>query len=101
MGIFAGAVFPSFEVRLEPSHVAVLVTDGVTESAGEGEASDRSARDIAHGVCGAARGFAGARPQADDITSVVVKLTQALGADATAGLEGDEPRPSQAAHTLH
>ncbi len=116
MGMFAGSMFPSFEVRLEPSHVAVLVTDGVTESAGEGETefgverlvayvgrhSDQSARDIAHGVCGAARGFAGATPQADDITSVVVKMTQVLGTDlGVVPLEGDQPRPSQAAQTLH
>jgi sigma-B regulation protein RsbU (phosphoserine phosphatase) len=88
LGMFAESEFPSGELPLQPRDVVLLVTDGVTESVAEGEDQlaaerliaygrahgDRSARQIADGICEAARSFAGAKPQADDITSVVVKV---------------------------
>ncbi len=87
-GMFPESEFPTCQLPLDRHQVVVLVTDGVMESETEGADlfgadrliayalahGDRSAHRIADGICEAARKFAGAAPQADDITSVVVKM---------------------------
>jgi len=90
MGMFAESGFLSRELALEPHQLVLLITDGVTESFAEGDGqfgaerviayvrahADCAARQIADGICQAARGFAGAEGQEDDITSVVVKVEE-------------------------
>jgi sigma-B regulation protein RsbU (phosphoserine phosphatase) len=97
LGLFAESSFPACELTLAPREVALLVTDGVTESARADDEqfgcdrvldfalahSDRPARSIAEELCDAARGFAAGAPQLDDVTAVVVKATRADGAAAT------------------
>ena len=75
-------------VRLDPGDIVVLMTDGATESAGpDGDefGSQRlvdyirghchePAQHLANGIYHASRAHAKGQPQADDITSVVVKV---------------------------
>lgn len=88
MGVLAPSKYASCDVRLDPGQIVLFVTDGVTESTdiddeqfGERRTidyacthRDRSARQIADGICQAALDFAGSVPQLDDLTSVIVKL---------------------------
>jgi PAS domain S-box-containing protein len=86
LGLFPGARFDSVETGpLEEGDVLALMTDGVTESAGE-EADigtdwildhlmrhrDKPAADIVDAICRAAREFV-VGPQRDDITVVICK----------------------------
>ncbi len=97
LGLFSRSMYPARELALEPRQVVVLVTDGVTESEGHGEefGAERlvayarahtgwPARSLARGICRSARRFARDKPQADDITSVVVKVTGLPGAGGAA-----------------
>jgi PAS domain S-box-containing protein len=98
LGLFAGSSFSACELTLEPREVALLITDGVTESTRADDEqfghdrvldfavahAERPARSIAEDLCGAARGFAAGAPQLDDVTAVVVKATRADGAATTA-----------------
>ena len=88
LGLFNSGEFPVIELPLRPKQILVLVTDGITESA---TAEDRdfgvagileyvrahyseTASEIAHGLCHAAKVFAGSEHQRDDLTSVVLKI---------------------------
>jgi sigma-B regulation protein RsbU (phosphoserine phosphatase) len=87
LGLFPDAVFPEGQVSLQRDEALVLVTDGVTESAGQDgdqfgmerlvecvqSHGDQPARTIAEGICQAALHFAGEEPQADDLTAVVAR----------------------------
>lgn len=88
MGMFADSAFPPSEVRLEKNQTVLLVTDGVTDTDATdaeqfsaerlieyvGTHRDWAAQQTAVGIYQAARAFAGTRPQADDITSVVMRV---------------------------
>jgi PAS domain S-box-containing protein len=88
LGLFADVEFASTVLPLEPHQLLLLLTDGVAETTAPDEAefgSERvldyvrahrqdSASQIVVGICQAARLFARGERQADDLTSVVVKV---------------------------
>jgi sigma-B regulation protein RsbU (phosphoserine phosphatase) len=88
MGLFGHCDYTSAAVSLKPQQLIVLSTDGASETTsvdGIEFGSERiteyvrihhkdSARDIAEGIYHSAREFAGAEPQHDDITSVIMKV---------------------------
>jgi PAS domain S-box-containing protein len=87
LGLFAEAAFSEGQVSLQRDETLVLVTDGVTESAGQDgdqfgmdrlvecvqSHGHQPARTIAEGICQAALHFAGEEAQADDLTAVVAR----------------------------
>lgn len=92
LGIFPDRPCPSSEpIRLEPSDVVVLYSDGISEScdaAGEELGTGRiletvrghlgaPAREILEAVYEAALSFRGDAPQVDDMTAIVCKLDAA------------------------
>jgi len=91
LGLFADATFVTRQCRFGPQQILVLGTDGATETLDSHGAefgrngvihyvrthADDTAHDIAAGIYGATRSFAGSVPQQDDITSVIVKVTTA------------------------
>lgn len=91
LGLFAGAQFATRQCQLKRQQILILGTDGATETTDSSGAefgragmvqyvlshATDSAQDIATGVYGAARSFAASAPQYDDITTVIVKLTDA------------------------
>ena len=89
LGLFAESTFSCLDpVPLEPGHVTVLLTDGITESAAPDatefgneraleyiwEHHREPAFQIADGLHRAAREFASNEPQDDDTTSVIIKV---------------------------
>jgi len=80
---------PAGPFPLSPGDLLVLVTDGVTEAPDEGmapfgwdgvlravaEAADEPTWRVPQRICAAARAFSGEAEQADDMTAVVVKIT--------------------------
>jgi sigma-B regulation protein RsbU (phosphoserine phosphatase) len=91
LGLFADANFATRNVQFRAQQILVLGTDGATETSDSNgsefgrsgvleyvrtHASD-TAHDIAAGVYHAARSFAAAEQQHDDITSVIVKIRDA------------------------
>ncbi len=89
LGLFSRSQYPARELALEPEQLVLLVTDGVTESEVRGEVFGVErviayakahgawpARSLARGICRSARRFARQEPQADDITTVVVKVVK-------------------------
>ena len=91
LGLFADATFVTRQCRFGPRQILVLGTDGATETLDAHGAefgrngviqyvrthANDSAHDIAAGIYSATRSFAGSVPQQDDITSVIVKVTNA------------------------
>ena len=92
LGLFSGSKFSMQKaIALDPGEIAVLLTDGVTESTtpdGRQFGIQRvldylqnhhrdSASTIADGIYRAARAFVKGDPQDDDITSVIVKADPA------------------------
>jgi PAS domain S-box-containing protein len=91
LGLFVDATFATRQCRLGPQQILVLGTDGATETLDSHGAefgrtgvidyvrahANDTAHDIAAGIYGATRSFAGLVPQQDDITSVIVKVTTA------------------------
>jgi sigma-B regulation protein RsbU (phosphoserine phosphatase) len=89
LGFFPRAEFRGSRMPLAPHQLVLLVTDGVTESGvttdhefGAERAvayaranCEQSARRIVEGLCQAAREFSPDATPADDITSMVVKVT--------------------------
>jgi sigma-B regulation protein RsbU (phosphoserine phosphatase) len=89
LGVFADATFATRQCRFKAQQVLVLGTDGATETLDSHGTefgrngvieyvrthADDTAHDIAAGVYEAARSFGGSVPQQDDITSVIVKVT--------------------------
>lgn len=91
LGVQADSSYPSAEVPLEPGDVIVVYSDGVTEAEGPEESGriphfgeERLARTVTAlraessetiltGVLDAVKAFAAGRPQADDITLVVLR----------------------------
>ena len=88
LGLFDTNELPLLELQLKARQTLVLLTDGITEAAtpddvdfGIGGAvgymrahCGESASQIAHGLCQAARAFAGNENQRDDVAAVVVKV---------------------------
>ena len=88
MGILKDAQFSNTVVALDPGDILTLFTDGVTEQ--ENEAGDEfsisrleevvsgkqtePAAALVADITEAVSTFAGAKPQADDLTVVVVKI---------------------------
>jgi serine phosphatase RsbU (regulator of sigma subunit) len=91
LGLFAEATYPIRRFQFRPRQILVLVTDGAPETIDVSERdfgheriteyvrthANDSAREIAAGLFAAARSFAAAEPQRDDITSVIIKVTDA------------------------
>jgi len=92
LGLFAGSQFCSSPaIPLDYGETLVLLTDGVTEAANNGEAqfgADRalefikchlqnSAAELVQGIHEAVRAFTGGGPPSDDITSVICKISLA------------------------
>lgn len=90
LGLFAESRFGWRDnIPLESGQTLLLMTDGAAESAAQdgtefgyervlacvAEQRTQSAQSIAEGIFAAARSFVNYEPQADDITSVVVKIT--------------------------
>ena len=88
LGLFRDQVYREGQVKLEPSDVLLLFTDGITEATDRegnlfGEERlrrvlrshrDASAEDILNHIRDAIRTFIRGTPQADDMTMVVVKV---------------------------
>jgi serine phosphatase RsbU (regulator of sigma subunit) len=86
LGVFSGARYSQSRVRLERGDLLVAYSDGVTEmqnQSGEefGEDrligllqanKDRTASEVQELICSSIRAFAGAEPQYDDVTLLVV-----------------------------
>ena len=91
LGLFPDATFATHHGQFRTERILVLGTDGATETLDvDGKEFGRdgvleyvrrhaneSAREIAAGVYGAARSFGASEAQHDDITSVIVKVTNA------------------------
>jgi sigma-B regulation protein RsbU (phosphoserine phosphatase) len=92
LGLFPDAAFPTRHRRFRSEQILVLGTDGATETSDlDGNEfgcdgvleyvrrhADETAGEIAAGLNQAARSFAGSDDQHDDITSVIVKFTNAV-----------------------
>lgn len=90
VGLFPGLPYDEAEVRLEPGDLLALFSDGVPEAQDTSDEEfgedrllaylrtvcDESAADIVAGVFREVDLFAGAAPQFDDITLVVIKRMQ-------------------------
>ncbi len=91
LGLFADSTFATRQCQFRAEQILVLGTDGATETSDSNgmefgrdgviqyvrtHASD-TAHEIAAGIYGAARSFSASEPQHDDITSVIVKVTNA------------------------
>lgn len=89
LGLFGDSQYVGAVVPLAPQKLLVLLTDGATETTASSEDLEfgtdgvlayvrahrqDSARELADGICGAARLFRGECPQEDDVTGVVVKV---------------------------
>lgn len=87
LGTMEGATYRSDRFRLAPGEAMLIFSDGVTEAEdAEGRNLEREGlmaalatlgadpRRVVDGVFAAAQGFAGATPQSDDITALVVRL---------------------------
>ena len=88
LGLFGHVKFVSTVLPVKAHQLLLLLTDGITETTTSEDVQfgpDRvldyvrahrqdSARQIAEGICQAARCFAGGEHQLDDLTSVVVKV---------------------------
>jgi sigma-B regulation protein RsbU (phosphoserine phosphatase) len=107
LGLFPDATFATRHGQFRTAQILVLGTDGATETSDvdgrefgrEGVLdyvrthANETAQDIAAGVYGAARSFGARNEQRDDITSVIVKVTNSalfaeqipLALDAVAG----------------
>ena len=93
LGLFPDARFATRHGQFRTEQILVLGTDGATETAdvdgtefGRNGVLDyvrthanETAQEIAAGVYGAARSFGASDEQHDDITSVIVKFTNAAG----------------------
>jgi phosphoserine phosphatase RsbU/P len=106
LGLFADCTFATRQCQLKAEQILVLGTDGATETLDahgmefgrhgviqyvRTHAND-TAQDIATGVYDAARAFGGWEEQRDDITSVIVKVTNAtLRVEPTALLTSSVP----------
>jgi phosphoserine phosphatase RsbU/P len=91
LGLFGESVFSTRTFLLERGHTLVLCTDGASETStadDEEFGCDRvldyvrphlheGAREIAEGIYHAARTFAAGERQRDDVTSVIMKVTEA------------------------
>jgi len=91
LGLFAAASYPIRRCQFGAQQILVLATDGAPETTDANERdfghegiteyvgthANDSARDIAEGLFAAARSFGAANPQHDDITSVIIKVTNA------------------------
>jgi PAS domain S-box-containing protein len=90
LGLFSEAVFSTRTFLLERGHTLVLCTDGASETStadDEEFGCDRvldhvrahlheGAREIAEGIYHAARTFAAGERQRDDVTSLIMKVTE-------------------------
>ena len=91
LGLFPDATFATCRCQFTTGQILVLGTDGATETADVGGTefgrtgvleyvrrhADETAREIAAGVYAAARSFGAPVVQHDDITSVILKVTNA------------------------
>ena len=89
LGFLENAAYQQCSLTLEPGDLLVLYTDGVTEAAncgGEQFGSERlsawaarqarrSPEEVQNSLMAAVNDFSGARPQADDLTVLVVRFT--------------------------
>jgi serine phosphatase RsbU (regulator of sigma subunit) len=96
VGAFPGLAYEQDELTLAPGEMVLLYSDGVTEAEDEEggqfeqerldaclkDAGRLSPHELVHHVLETVRTFAGERPQADDITILVVRYA---GAEAAAG----------------
>jgi serine phosphatase RsbU (regulator of sigma subunit)/pSer/pThr/pTyr-binding forkhead associated (FHA) protein len=87
LGLLGIASYEHAEVQLAPGDLVVIFSDGVTEARDGGNdeygrerlldvlstAHGRPAEDVLHEVLRAVNAFAGAAPQADDITALVLR----------------------------
>jgi serine phosphatase RsbU (regulator of sigma subunit) len=92
LGLFPNSRYRTAAIPLLPQQLLVLMTDGITEIAGEDDDgfgtdgvleyvrahASEPARDIADGVYRAARAAAAGSPQADDVTEVIVRVCQSV-----------------------
>ena len=90
LGLFADAQFQTTTVPIRQKQLLILLTDGITETTDSSDedllfGSQRaleyvrahpheSARDLADGICAAARAFSTGQTQLDDLTNVVLKV---------------------------
>jgi sigma-B regulation protein RsbU (phosphoserine phosphatase) len=91
LGFFRDSLYPARMFLIDTGHIVVLCTDGVTETSTKDKeefGSERvldyvrthrheGAREIAEGIYDAARTFGAGERQKDDITSVIVKVSEA------------------------
>ncbi len=99
LGLFADATFATRQCQFRAEQILVLGTDGATETSDSNGMefgrdaviqyvrthASNTAHEIAAGIYSAARSFSASEPQHDDITSVIVKVTNvALGVEQTA-----------------
>jgi PAS domain S-box-containing protein len=92
LGLFADCEFSTRTFSLEPGQLVVLSTDGASETTTapdvefgcEGvleyvrEHLHEGSRQLAHGIYDAARSFARGEPQLDDVTCIVIKVSEHL-----------------------
>jgi sigma-B regulation protein RsbU (phosphoserine phosphatase) len=91
LGLFSGCAFSTRTFLLDAGHLVVLSTDGASETSTADDEEfgferlldqvrkdlqDRAGK-IAEGIYQAARDFAAGAPQRDDITSVIIKVSEA------------------------
>lgn len=89
LGLFAEAQFLTTTVPIRHRQTLILLTDGITEATAQQEDvqfgsqraveyvrahQGKSARELADGICAAAREFTTGQVQFDDLTNVVVKV---------------------------
>jgi sigma-B regulation protein RsbU (phosphoserine phosphatase) len=89
LGLFAEAQFLTTTVPIRHHQTLILLTDGITEATAQQEDvqfgsqraveyvrahQSKSARELADGICAAAREFTTGQVQFDDLTNVVVKV---------------------------
>ena len=91
LGLFPDAIFATRHCQFRTDQILVLGTDGATETSDVDGAEfgcngvleyvcrhpNETAQEIAAGVYGAARSFGASDDRHDDITSVIVKVTNA------------------------
>ncbi|HTM15284.1 MAG TPA: SpoIIE family protein phosphatase [Terracidiphilus sp.] len=91
LGLFGDAQYVTSTVPFAPQSLLIMMTDGVIEASPGPEDKQfatagvleyvrehrqDTTRDLAEGVCGAARTFAENKPQTDDITAVLVQACE-------------------------
>ncbi len=90
LGLFADAQFRTTTVPIQHRQTLILLTDGITEATGTGGGdvqfgSDRAldyvrahrhetARELADGICAAARSFSTDEANRDDLTNIIVRI---------------------------